>query len=202
MTPVTVKEFASENEVHYLYEHQTEFPGMQIADTFVRQYPYGDLAAQLMGYVGEISETQLKQLRGYALGDKIGQGGIESAFDSALRGQTGLKQLRVDSLGRPTSPIEVKENPSPGYAIRLTLDAKLQRASQQAVIDGINLRPGEPATGTRRRARSSHSTRVTARSARSRPTRPTTRTSSRPARRASSRRCSTRAPPRRRTSRR
>ena len=139
VTPVTVKEFASENEVQYLYEHQTEFPGMQIADTFSRQYRYGDLAAQLMGYVGEISEAQLKQLRGYALGDVIGQGGIESAFDTALRGQTGLKQLRVDSLGRPTSPIEVKENPSPGYAIRLTLDAKLQRASQRAVINGINL---------------------------------------------------------------
>jgi penicillin-binding protein 2 len=138
VTPVTVKEFASENEVQYLYEHQTEFPGMQIANTYVRQYNHGDLAAQVMGYVGEISEAQLKQLRGYTLGDTIGQGGIESAFDQELRGQTGLKQLRVDSLGRPTSPIEVKENPNPGYAIRLTVDAKLQRAAQQAVIDGIN----------------------------------------------------------------
>jgi penicillin-binding protein 2 len=138
VTPVTVKEFVSEDEVQYLYEHQTEFPGMQIANTFVRQYNYGDLAAQLLGYVGEISPPQLKQLRGYTLRDKIGQGGIESSFDKVLRGRTGLKQLRVDSLGRPTSPIEVKENPSPGYAVRLTLDAKLQRAAQQAVIDGIN----------------------------------------------------------------
>jgi penicillin-binding protein 2 len=138
VTPVTVKEFSSENEVQYLYEHQTEFPGMQIANTYVRQYRHGNLAAQLMGYVGEISEPQLKQLRGYSLGDTIGQGGIEASFDKELRGQTGLKQLRVDSLGRPTSPIEVKENPSPGYAVRLTLDAKLQRAAQNAVIDGIN----------------------------------------------------------------
>ena len=57
MTPVTVKQFASENEVFYLLEHQTEFPGMQIANTYVRQYPHGDLAAQLLGYVGEINET-------------------------------------------------------------------------------------------------------------------------------------------------
>jgi penicillin-binding protein 2 len=139
VTPVTVKEFATENEVQYLYEHLTEFPGMQIADTYLRQYHYGDLAAQIMGYVGEISQPQLKHLRGYTLGDKIGQGGVESSFDKVLRGQTGLKQLRVDSLGRPTSPIEVKEQPVPGYAVRLTLDAKLQRAAQQAIIDGINL---------------------------------------------------------------
>jgi penicillin-binding protein 2 len=138
VTPVTVKELASENEVFYLYEHETEFPGMQIDNTYVRQYRHGDLAAQLFGYVGEISETQLKQRRGYSLGDKIGQVGIESSFDKELRGQAGLNQLRVDSLGRRTSPVEVKENPSPGYALRLTLDAKLQRAAQQAVIDGIN----------------------------------------------------------------
>ncbi len=138
VTPVTVKQFATENEVRYLYEHQTEFPGVQISNTYVRQYRQGDLASQLMGYVGEISEPQLKKLKGYALGDKIGQGGIESSFDKELRGQTGLNQLRVDSLGRPTSPVEVKENPGPGYAVRLTLDAKLQRAAQQAVIDGIN----------------------------------------------------------------
>ncbi len=138
VTPVTVKQFASEDEVFYLLEHQTEFPGIQIANTYVRQYPRGDLAAQLLGYVGEINDDQLKQLRGYSLGDKIGQGGIESSFDKELRGQAGLNQLRVDSLGRRTSPVEVKENPNPGYAVRLTLDAKLQRASQQAVIDGIN----------------------------------------------------------------
>jgi len=139
VTPVTVKELASEDEVQYLYEHQTEFPGMQIANTYVRQYHYGDLAAQVMGYVGEISPTQLDQLRGYSLGDTIGQGGIESSFDKVLRGRTGLNVLRVDSLGRPTSPVEVKEIPDPGFAVRLTLDAKLQRAAQQAVIDGINL---------------------------------------------------------------
>ncbi|MEP6910730.1 MAG: penicillin-binding protein 2 [Actinomycetota bacterium] len=139
VTPVTLKTFASENEVQYLYEHQTEFPGMQIANTYVRRYHFGDLAAQIMGYVGEISEPQLKQLKGYSLGDKIGQGGVESSFDKVLRGQTGVNQLRVDSLGRPTSSVEVKENPSPGYAVRLTLDAKLQRAAQHAVIDGINL---------------------------------------------------------------
>ena len=138
LTPVTVKDSVNEGEVHYLLEHQTEFPGMSITNTYVRQYPFGDLAAHILGYVGPISEDQLKTSKGYAASDKIGQGGVEAAFDKELRGRPGQSQLRVDSLGRPISPIEPKESTTAGYAVRLTLDAKLQRAAQQAVIDGIN----------------------------------------------------------------
>jgi penicillin-binding protein 2 len=137
--PVTVKEAATFAEVAYLSELPgTEFPGLRIEETTVRKYPFGDLAAHVLGYVGEISPEQLKSKRGYELGDKIGQGGIEASFDKELRGRDGLLQYRVDSLGRPVSEIEQQELPVPGYAVRLTLDAKLQRAAQQAVIDGIN----------------------------------------------------------------
>jgi penicillin-binding protein 2 len=138
LTPVTVKDSVNEGEVHYLLEHQTEFPGMSITNTYVREYPMGDLAAHILGYVGPISEDQLKTSKGYVASDRIGQGGVEAAFDKELRGRPGQSQLRVDSLGRPIAPIEPKEPTTPGYAVRLTLDAKLQRAAQQAVIDGIN----------------------------------------------------------------
>jgi len=57
LTPVTVKDSVNEGEVHYLLEHQTEFPGMSITNTYVRQYPLGDLAAHILGYVGPISEA-------------------------------------------------------------------------------------------------------------------------------------------------
>ena len=139
VTPVTVRDAVSRNEVYYLYEHQSEFPGMAITNTFVRNYPFGDLAAHILGYVGEISQDQLKSSKGYVLGDKVGQAGIESSFDKELRGRPGLSQLRVDSLGRPISPIELRTPTTPGYAVRLTLDAKLQRAAQQAIVSGINL---------------------------------------------------------------
>jgi len=138
LTPVTVKDFVREPQIRYLYEHQSEFPGVTIANSFLRRYKFGDLAAQLLGYVGEISSTQLEQMHGYRLGDKIGQGGIEASYDKFLRGKAGLKQAFVDSLGRPTRPIEVKSLPVPGFAVRLTLDAKLQRAAQKAIVDGIN----------------------------------------------------------------
>ena len=139
VTPVTVRDAVNENEVHYLLEHQSEFPGMTITNTFVRNYPFGALASHILGYVGEISPGQLKSSKGYVLGDKVGQAGIESSFDKELRGQPGLEQLRVDSLGRPISPIEMRTPVTPGYAVRLTLDAKLQQAAQQAIVSGINL---------------------------------------------------------------
>ena len=139
VTPVTVRDDVGENDIRYLYEHQSEFPGMAITDTFVRNYPFGDLAAPILGYVGEVTKDQLKSSKAYAMGDQVGQAGIESSFDKELRGRSGLEQLRVDSLGRPISPIELRTPVTPGYAVRLTLDAKLQRAAQKAIVSGINL---------------------------------------------------------------
>jgi penicillin-binding protein 2 len=133
-----VKEVATRNEVFFLKEHQKEFPGMTIDDTSVRSYPHGDLAAHILGYVAEIDERQLERLKGYKLGDRIGQAGIESSFDKELRGTPGIVQTRVDSLGEPKGKPKIEQLPVPGYGLRLTLDAKLQRAAQQAVIDGIN----------------------------------------------------------------
>jgi len=138
LTKVIVKEAASRNEVFFLKEHKKEFPGMTIENTSIRRYPYGDLAAHVLGYVGEIDEQQLEELKGYKLGDRIGQGGIEASFDKELRGIPGIELQRVDSLGQPTRDPETKQLPVAGYGLRLTLDAKLQRAAQQAVIDGIN----------------------------------------------------------------
>src|SRR6185503_1782623 len=90
VTPVTVKDSITEGEAHYLLEHKAEFPGMSMTNTFVRDYPFGDLAAHILGYVGEIKPDQLKAPTGSKAADKIGQGGVESAFDKAMRGRPGL----------------------------------------------------------------------------------------------------------------
>jgi penicillin-binding protein 2 len=142
VTPVVVRESVSRDApILYLIEHAEEFPGVQVVNTYLRSYPQGTLAAQLLGYVSQVSPSQLKQLqrKGYQPGDKIGQGGLEATYDSYLRGRPGLAQLRVDSLGRPRSQLVVKRNPGPGESIRTTLDVKLQRVAQQAILDGIQL---------------------------------------------------------------
>ena len=141
VTPVLVREDVKRTApVNYLLEHEQEFPGVAVTNTYLRSYPSGDLAAQLLGYVNEISAAQLKTLKnqGYAAGDKIGESGVEGTYDSYLRGRDGLAQLRVDSLGRPRSALVTKREPAPGESIKLTLDLDLQRAAEQAIQYGIN----------------------------------------------------------------
>ena len=139
LAPVTVKEAAKEDEAQYLLEHESELPGVQIADTYVRRYPFQSLAAHVLGYVGEISPDQLKRLRkdGYELGDKKGQSGVESTYDRYLRGRPGRSQLRVDSMGRPRSDVTPTRDPVPGYSLRLTLDVNLQRAAERSLKEAI-----------------------------------------------------------------
>ena len=125
----------------YLDEHQSEFPGVDLKQTYLRSYPAEELFAQGLGYVGEISAEQLKHMRkeGYVAGDRIGQSGVEAAFDQVLRGEDGLAELRVDSLGRPKSELLVTKIPKPGDSIRLTIDIALQRAAERALQHGIAL---------------------------------------------------------------
>jgi len=144
LTPVTVKTAVHEYQVNYIAEHRSEFPGVSIVQTYLRDYPYQSLAAQALGYVGEVSEDELKEAKkhgraNYRGGDKIGKSGIERSFDLYLRGTSGLAQLRVDSLGRPQSDLQPRQQPQPGNAIRLTLDMKLQQAAEQALREGIQL---------------------------------------------------------------
>jgi len=140
LTPIVVKTAVGEEQVDYLYEHQSEFPGVRVVQIYLRGYPYSSLAAQVLGYTGEISPEELKRLRKtYKPGDTIGKAGIEAAYDSYLRGRPGLGQIRVDSLGRQVSPYVPRQESTPGYALRLTLDMKLQRAAEQALQYGIDL---------------------------------------------------------------
>jgi penicillin-binding protein 2 len=136
---VTVKQAAREDEVQYLLEHENELPGVQIRETYIRHYPYQSLGAHVLGYVGEINADQLKRLRkrGYELGDKLGQGGVEATYDTYLRGQPGRAQLRVDSMGRPRSSVIPMRAQKRGYSLRLTIDIQVQRAAEQALREAI-----------------------------------------------------------------
>jgi penicillin-binding protein 2 len=141
ITPVVVREDVKRTApINYLFEHMQEFPGVRVTNTFLRGYPHGSIGAHVLGFVNEISAAQLKQLKGkgYAAGDKIGEAGVEASYDSYLRGQAGLAQLRVDSLGRPRSQLKTKREASPGESIKLTIDLKLQRAAERAIQYGIN----------------------------------------------------------------
>jgi penicillin-binding protein 2 len=138
LNPITVKTAVGEDQVAYLYEHSSEFPGVQIQQTFLRHYPYQSLAAQVLGYVGEVSPGELDQKPNvYKPGDKVGKTGVESRDDEYLRGDAGQAEIRVDSMGRPQGPLQLRREARPGKAVRLTIDVGLQRAAEQALRYGI-----------------------------------------------------------------
>jgi penicillin-binding protein 2 len=140
LTPVTVREAASKPMAAFLAEHASEFPGVTTQRIYVRHYPYQTLASQVLGYVGSITQDELRKLgKGYDLNDELGQAGIESKYDSYLRGVNGDERLYLDSLGRPRSRVQATALPTPGNSVRLTLDAKLQQAAESALAYGIRL---------------------------------------------------------------
>jgi penicillin-binding protein 2 len=141
LDPIVVRAEAPTAMVTYLEERAGTFPGVTLARSYVRTYPHGSLAAQLLGYVGQISQQQLKVLgkEGYEPGDEIGVSGIEAKYDAYLRGVAGAARVHVDSLGRPRSARTLTTQPQPGQTVRLTIDTGLQIAAQNALQYGIQL---------------------------------------------------------------
>jgi penicillin-binding protein 2 len=139
LTPIVVQRGLRQDQILYLKEHVAQFPGVRLAHSWLRKYPYQSLGAQMLGYVGQISGDEYKAMRkrGYQPTDSIGQAGIEATYDSYLRGKDGKAQLTVDSRGRPKGAIVPLSNPTPGQALRLTIDIGLQRAAERALVYGI-----------------------------------------------------------------
>jgi penicillin-binding protein 2 len=143
VTPVTIKSNARRDLISFLAERRADFPGIEATDTWIRHYPYQSLAAQVLGYVGEISPQQLKlkenEKLGYVAGDEIGQAGVEARYDGYLRGKPGLAQMRVDSLGRPRSDLTQTRASQVGRTLKLTIDLGLQEAAEKGLAYGIQL---------------------------------------------------------------
>jgi penicillin-binding protein 2 len=119
-----------------LETHQLDIPGVSVQVGPRRYYPYGPLAAHLLGYVGEVSESDLKDTTtGYRSGDLVGKASLEKAWDTELKGTPGGQQVEVDALGRRIRVLQ--EVPDiPGATLTLTLDRDLQEAAEQALGEG------------------------------------------------------------------
>jgi penicillin-binding protein 2 len=139
---VTVKEDVSEREMSYLKEHTQSFPGVEVQPNYLRAYPQGDIAAQLLGHLGDISAEQLESqhFKGYESGDTVGYDGLEYTYDKWLRGRDGVARIEVDAFGRPkqTDPVGGRM-PDPGDTLVTTLDVDVQAAAEQALRTGISL---------------------------------------------------------------
>jgi penicillin-binding protein 2 len=132
--PVKIADRVSSEIVTRLEEQRLELPGVDIDIESQREYPNGIMLANVMGYVREINEEQLKENRdkGYRLGDPFGQTGLEYTYESFLRGVDGGRQVEVDSMARPVRDLGVKD-PVPGNNLILTIDSRIQEAAEAAL---------------------------------------------------------------------
>ena len=123
----------------YFKENSASLPGVEVIDVFLREYEYGNLAAHILGYTGEIDEDKLKSGQysvGYEGGDQIGLSGIESYYEQVLKGTKGRITYEVDPIGKPRNIIEDVAY-VPGNDLYLTIDIDLQKAVEEILANSI-----------------------------------------------------------------
>lgn len=133
-TPIPLKLKLTQEEVATFAVNQYRFPGVSIKARLMRYYPYTDITAHLLGYVGRINAQELKQVNAtnYRATNFIGKSGIEKYYESILHGQVGYEQVETDVSGR-TLRVVNKQNPVSGSTLYLTIDIRLQQAAHEAM---------------------------------------------------------------------
>ena len=121
----------------YFGERPEKFPGVEVVDSTVRSYLYGDLAGHVLGWVGPINDREYETRRpppnkAYGIRDEIGKAGIELMFEDDLRGVAGRRVVEVDRLGQIVREREdLFIAPIPGDDVYLTIDIDLQYLLEQ-----------------------------------------------------------------------
>ena len=138
--PIPIKS-ATEPQVAYVLERRGDFHGVQFLQTTQRQYPFHDLAANILGYVSQISQSELKDSNFHGLTDgaEVGQAGVEYSYDSKLRGVDGVSQQNYDAAGRAVGQAYVQQAAQPGDTLQLSIDYRLQKVAQRAIAYGIQV---------------------------------------------------------------
>ncbi|MDP2690382.1 MAG: penicillin-binding protein 2 [Deltaproteobacteria bacterium] len=147
---VTLKEDLSWEEMVTIESYKFEMPGVMLDVAPKRSYLYGEATAHLLGYLGEMSERDLKEREGdgkYSSGDLIGKYGLERSFEEELKGTNGGKEIEVDALGRKIKVVSWAP-PHPGDDMTLTIDMRAQIAAWTALNGHVGAAVAiEPSTG-------------------------------------------------------
>jgi len=132
--PIPLKQDITEDEQAFIEAHRNELPELETLDEQRRLYPKDGFAAHLIGYVGEVSEEDLKSSKYdfYEPGDVVGKSGVEETYDALLRGTDGSRDVIVDSKGKEVGQLG-QQIAIPGKDLRLTIDLDLQRVAERAM---------------------------------------------------------------------
>jgi penicillin-binding protein 2 len=130
----------SDVEVARFAANRYRFPGVEIKARLFRQYPKGESASHVVGYIGRINDKDLEQLEAngdlanYRGSQSMGKIGIEQSYEKELHGITGFEEMETDAAGRVIRVIS-RTPPISGNNLMLSLDAKLQEVAEKAFGD-------------------------------------------------------------------
>lgn len=138
--PIPVAEDITVEQEIYFREQATRFPSVVVERQMVRSYPYGQLAAHVLGYVGALSEDEYEARKGkggpkpYEKTDEIGKSGVEREYERNLRGTPGRQVFEVDRSNNVVREItSQRREPQQGDDLYLALDARVQYQAEQAL---------------------------------------------------------------------
>jgi penicillin-binding protein 2 len=116
-------------------ESHLDLPGVEVVVESQRQYATGPLLSHLLGYTGPVNADQLAALKdkGYLPDDMLGKAGVESSYESLLRGTYGLESVERDATGRKIQVLETVKDAEAGKSLRLTVDTSEQKLAQKAL---------------------------------------------------------------------
>ena len=122
----------TDEEVARFAAQRFRFPGVDIKARLFRNYPHGELASHVVGYIGRINQAEKLRIEendeegNYRGTDYIGKLGVEQSFETQLHGSTGVEQVETSAGGRAVRKL-ASQPATPGHTIMLSLDIKLQK---------------------------------------------------------------------------
>ncbi|MBR0599498.1 penicillin-binding transpeptidase domain-containing protein [Sinanaerobacter chloroacetimidivorans] len=137
--PAKIASGVSNNTIVVIEEKNSDLPGVEVVAESIRYYPNGNTAAHVLGYLGQISESEKAHYvdeMGYKSNDMVGQEGIEKAFESTLKGTDGTKNVEVNAFGELVRVIN-ETTPEKGKDVYLTIDLELQKTAEDALEQAL-----------------------------------------------------------------
>ena len=146
----------SDEEVARFTAQRYRFPGVDVRARLFRQYPHGEVASHVIGYIGRINQREKEQMDDWPDEDQanyrgteyIGKLGIEQSFERELHGITGFERVETSAGGRAVRSL-ANTPPTPGNTVVLTIDIRLQKlvedmfGERRGALVAIDPRNGE-----------------------------------------------------------
>jgi penicillin-binding protein 2 len=133
--PVLLKQAATLEDISFVESHRVEYPELDLIQVQQRLYPKHQVAAALLGYVGEVPEDMIAKLgSSYRPGDVVGKFGVEAQYNQILSGHDGMRRVVVNSRGQEVGVLSTVKA-LPGNDLRLTIDLDLQMAAEASLGD-------------------------------------------------------------------